>query len=166
MLFRMWLRWMEQRGSHKLIRRLYKPERGEEGWEPYLDRYYLLRFSWRGRPLLGVFLHRFWASDQEGVHDHPWPNASLILAGGYSEQDADGTVRWCPAGAVRCRQAQVFHRLTVPKELSGRTWTLFLHGPRQRPWGFLRGGGWDEADDGGERTSFRGVVFPRRLARS
>lgn len=150
--FETWLGWMERRGSLRRISRWSDEER-----LPYLDRYYLIRI--RGR---GLFLHRFWRSDVDGVHDHPWDNASLVLRGTYYEESADGTMRAATAGCFRWRQAEVFHRLHVPEGQQGRVWTLFYHGRRRRGWGFLPEERiWSRADSEYSSPKARGRIFPR-----
>ncbi len=107
---------------------------------PYLERYYV-------GSLFGatVYLHRFVSPDQDRhVHDHPWPWAvSIVLVGHYIEE----SVRWLTpdAGWVaryvrRCwwrpnlLNARSLHRIHTA---SPDTWTLFVHGPRRKRWGFL-----------------------------
>lgn len=113
---------------------------GEQG-EPYLERYYLLgAFGWH------AYLHRFVDSDPDrGLHDHPWGRAvSLVLSGGYDE------IRGVDPTATRTRTAHIrpwrfnllrgsdFHRVILRD--SRPAWTLFIHGPRIKGWGFLQNG--------------------------
>lgn len=106
--------------------------------EPKLHRDYLLGTG----KTFGVFLHRFVASDAPSeFHDHPWSwGASLILRGGYVEErrrrdDCTITRRWLGPGRVNFLSPGIFHRV----ELRDRrpAWTLFVHGPKVRRWGFL-----------------------------
>lgn len=112
-----------------------------EGGEPYLERYYLFGLGgWH------AYLHRFVDSDPDrGLHDHPWSRAlSLVLTGGYDEiRFADGrrrstrrrTVR---PGRLNLLRGEDYHRVVLR---GGQpAWTLFLHGPRSKGWGFLREG--------------------------
>lgn len=107
--------------------------RGENG-EPYLERYYVL--GWSG---FRVYLHRFVDDDPDrGLHDHPWGWAfSLILSGWYWEQRRDGVHRrrW-----VNWLRGDTFHRVVLPIDSAQKQpcWTLFVHGSRVKPWGFLR----------------------------
>lgn len=115
---------------------------GEQG-EPYLERYYLFGVGgWH------AYLHRFVDSDPDrGLHDHPWGRAlSLVLAGGYDEirfADKARTERSTVTRAVRPwrlnrLRGEDYHRVVLR---GGRpAWTLFLHGPRVKGWGFLRDG--------------------------
>lgn len=121
----------------------------ERGGKPYMFRYYL--GAW-GR--CAAFLHHIVASDPDSeLHDHPHRWAiGLILAGGYREERLHRYTRHlfgAPVGEDTCRivrrfwpgrinfvRGTDFHRLTL---VSGRdAWTLFIHGPRAKPWGFLR----------------------------
>lgn len=107
--------------------------RGPHG-EPYLERYSLGGlFGWR------AYIHRFRASDPDrGLHDHPWGwSASLILTGGYSEVRAGAMRRLFP-GQVNIIRGRDFHRILIDD--GAEAWTLFVHGPRVKGWGFLRNG--------------------------
>ena len=123
---------------------------GEHG-EPYLERYYVAGlFGWH------LYLHRFVDSDPDrGLHDHPWRRAaSLVLSGGYDElrlvqrpgPGADEAGVTTPHIRKRCvrpwrlnlLRGSDYHRVVLR---DGRpAWTLFVHGPRVKGWGFLRGG--------------------------
>jgi len=128
---------------------------GEQG-EPYLERYYLAG-------LLGwhAYLHRFVDSDPDrGLHDHPWSRAlSLVLTGGYDEQRfqrppaaaaADSptadpppaeppiSTRHIRPGRINLLRGTDYHRVVLRGDVPA--WTLFLHGPRVKGWGFLRAG--------------------------
>lgn len=111
------------------------------------------------------YLHHYLRADPDrGVHDHPWPwMVALPLAGGYLEQRR---VAFTPLGAPVCR---LFRRSPfLPYLLRGHdhhrvlpyaattSWSLFLHGPNTKGWGFLRA---VAARDGVEWTQ-RGVYTP------
>jgi hypothetical protein len=124
---------------------------GEHG-EPYLERYYLFGvLGWH------AYLHRFVDSDPDrGLHDHPWDRAvSLVLAGGYDEirplaGDPDLTcTRTLRPWRLNRLSGSDFHRVVLR---SGRpAWTLFLHGPRVKGWGFVQHGAYRPmARDGAE----------------
>jgi len=116
--------------------------------EPYLERYALLRLP-GGRSL---YLHRFLDSDPDrGLHNHPWTRAlGLVLSGGYKElrlngQAGNGAVaeRTLRPGAFNHIGGDDFHRIVLPE---GReAWTLFMHTPKVKDWGFLTPG-----PDGGQ----------------
>lgn len=112
---------------------------------PYLERYAMpacLRQLFK-RFGVAVYLHRFVSGDSErNVHDHPWPWAvSLVLCGSYVEervtalcvddgwQAKEHHVRW-----INVLRSLDFHMITAPES---ETWTLFIHGPRVKSWGFL-----------------------------
>lgn len=102
---------------------------------PYLRRWWLIpRNRW-----FNIYLHHFCRSDDDrALHDHPWANCSVLLAGEYTEHtiDAGGIHRRqiLRAGSVRLRlSGKVAHRVELHK---GACWTLFITGPRYREWGF------------------------------
>lgn len=122
---------------------------GEQG-EPYLERYYLCGLGWIGLRGWHAYLHRFVDSDPDrGLHDHPWGRAlSLVLTGGYeeirlAERPAPGARAHTVSRAVRPwrlnrLRGEDYHRVVLHE---GRcAWTLFVHGPRIKGWGFLSGG--------------------------
>lgn len=112
---------------------------------PYLRRWWVIP---RNR-LFNVYLHEFLRSDDDrALHDHPWPDASILLRGAYYEHTiaAGGIEKWrllC-APAVRVRPSGKFaHRIALLADalIDGRPnevpcWTLFITGPRYREWGF------------------------------
>lgn len=107
--------------------------RGEHG-EPYLERYYVCSLrGWR------VYIHRFLASDPDrGLHDHPWDHStSLVLAGGYRELRTY-SYRILRPGHLNRIRGHDFHRILL--DPGREAWTLFLHGPRTKGWGFRRNG--------------------------
>ena len=102
---------------------------------------YLDRWGVELKRVGGVFLHRMNAPDPGwDLHDHPWTFVSLILKGGYVERRANVRTpliyhekprRLGSLGATRLDQAHTISRLR------GRTsWSLVIHGPRVRLWGF------------------------------
>lgn len=122
---------------------------------------YLDRWGIESDRIGGIFLHKMSAPDPgDHLHDHPWAFASLTLWGGYVEERAD--CREAPLfAAVACRypatctpgvperrrwlswrvmRLDECHRIT---DLTRRpVWTLVLHGPRRRSWGFFTADGW------------------------
>ena len=102
--------------------------------DPYLLRWYLIPRN----PVFNVYLHQFLRSDDDrALHDHPWINASLLLDGSYTEHTiaAGGihhrTVR--QAGDIVLRGPKAAHRIELH---AGPCTTLFITGPRVRPWYF------------------------------
>lgn len=111
------------------------------GGRPYLERHFLFK-----RLGATAYLHHFVLGDDErNVHDHPWIWAfSVILTGGYTEE----RLRWFDPDcgfSLKLRRMfplriniigpRAFHRIIKPKP---GTWTLFVHGPRVKGWGFLK----------------------------
>lgn len=98
---------------------------------PFLERYFIARLCG-----VSVYVHRFIASDPDrGLHDHPWNWAcSFVLKGWYYDERRAGTkqVAW-----FNRLDGDAFHRVLLPP-LQGEVWTLFVHGPNVKGWGFLR----------------------------
>lgn len=107
--------------------------------EPYLERIILFRCRW-----FGILWHKFVGSDDECLHDHPWPFVSFILKGGYTEwtpTPIDEVVgmgpqvgRWHGRWSILFRPATWVHRVEL-KDNEPVT-TLVIHGSKQRSWGF------------------------------
>ena len=108
--------------------------------EPYLERYYLFLKD-RQRFPFNVFLHKFLKSDPDDLHDHPWPYATLILKGGYWETTPEGRF-WRGPGHFRICTARSLHRIEL--DPSVECWTVFMPGPKQREWGFIKNGTWTQ----------------------
>lgn len=114
----------------------------------YLRRWWVLPRN----PVCGIYLHQILRDDDDrALHDHPWPNISIVLRGGYHEvtplfgPGEPGTSRfWRGPGSVVLRRATAAHRLVVG---DGMAWTLFLTGPRLRDWGFWCARGWVPKDE-------------------
>ncbi len=115
---------------------------GEEN--PYLLRWYLIpRNRW-----FNIYLHCFVRSDDDrALHDHPWPNLSLLLDGFYDEivpadcADPSGRTfaKHRQPGQIVLRRATAAHRVVLFSNVNGIpkiVWSLFLTGPAQRDWGF------------------------------
>ena len=138
--------WLESRGRRRMIRR----ERdGEE--QDYLERFYVLSTPW-----VGIYLHRFWMDDDDGLHDHPWNSLSILLAGAYNEEMPERqAVPYGPTVTklrrplhppVYIRSKFASHIITVPNGYEG-TWSLFIRfGTKRRQWGFYRHRGWEAAE--------------------
>lgn len=119
---------------------------------PYLYRWYLHpKNSDQGN----LYFHIQVADDPERpLHDHPWHNTSVILAGGYREiiapPDTETHTCWDLenpqiiqryAGDVVSRPAAQPHRLLLPKNIP-YTMTIFITGPKEQDWGFYYPDGW------------------------
>jgi len=108
---------------------------------PYLERYHLLKMPFGYQ----LYLHRFVDSDPgRGLHNHPWNSAlSMVLCGEYEEvrmanagNDHQISTRRLKAGRLNWINGSVFHRINLTG--NNETWTLFLHGPKAKSWGFLQ----------------------------
>ncbi|WP_193725751.1 hypothetical protein [Ferruginivarius sediminum] len=142
-------RWLLKRVERVMTRRAPDFTIGGTG-DPYLQRWWLLP---RNR-VLNVYLHRFLRSDDDrALHDHPWRNVSVLLAGGYLEEvpvdpshPAGATVMHARmAGQVTSRGARAAHRVELMADRQGERQpaiTVFLTGPRVRDWGFWCAWGW------------------------
>lgn len=109
---------------------------GDDG--VYLYRWYLVPRNDRAN----VYLHVQTASDPaRPLHDHPWDNVSVILAGGYNEVIPDWAPQARRAGDVIHRSASERHRLVLPMGMR-YSMSLFTTGPAIREWGFYCKNGW------------------------
>ncbi len=113
----------------------------------------------------GIFLHVIHRNDDDrDPHDHPWDFTSVILKGGYDDEQWQwvetsgvtiGPFRGPPGGykqwlgnervsfgTVVKRPAEHLHRVQGIEP--GRpAWTLVFTGPRRREWGFVTDFGWE-----------------------
>lgn len=95
----------------------------------------------RSIPFLNPTIHLFHRGDNDGLHDHPWPWVTIILAGGYWETTKHGRF-WRGPGTILFKSHLAFHRI----ELDPRhpyVVTMFIMGPKTKgprkrgDWGFL-----------------------------
>ena len=102
---------------------------------PYMLRWFVLPRN----KIFNLYLHQFRRSDDDrALHDHPWANCSILLRGTYTEHTiAQGGIhrrQILHAGSVRLRwTGRIAHRVELH---DGPCWSLFITGPRYRPWGF------------------------------
>lgn len=116
---------------------------------PYIYRWHVIPRNQRAN----VYFHIQVADDPERpLHDHPWDNQSVILAGGYVERLSEHSpLMFAPiqylhkVGDVIPRKAKWAHRLFLLKDFP-YTMTLFSTGPVIRDWGFWYPNGWRSAD--------------------
>lgn len=138
----------DQHIAAQIIGSLYRPPDliiAPAGHGEYLFRWYVIP---RNRDA-NVYFHIQTQSDPERpLHDHPWDNTSVILAGGYKEiLDVDpdgertGLLYKRRPGDVIFRKATWAHRLLRPEEIP-YTMSLFTTGPKIREWGFWTTTGW------------------------
>ena len=116
-----------------------------EGSPVYMRRWWLRRRpAGNGHGQDGLYMHVFDNDDPEGLHDHPWPSASLLLSGGpIFEDTTDGTsiienrsIVLRPAAhrhRIRLRHGPLLHDESVSRLTAT---TLFRTGIRVREWGF------------------------------
>lgn len=121
--------WLDRLGRGRMI---HRQDKNTGTWVDYLKRHYLIRTKH-----LGIFIHQFWSSDEDGVHDHPWNNITFIIRGGFYEELADGQVIWRKPGFFSYRRAEQFHRIILEPGTEGKVWTIFIRFKRRRNWGFL-----------------------------
>ncbi len=104
-------------------------------FDPYMYRWWMIP---RNR-VFNIYLHQFFRSDDDrALHDHPWANLSIVLAGEYVEHSiAAGGVHerhTYRAGDWRFRPSgRIAHRIEL---VNGGCVTLFVTGPTYRQWGF------------------------------
>lgn len=108
---------------------------------------YLDRWGLEYKPIGGVFIHRMQAPDPGiDLHDHPWTFWSFVVKGGYLEvrqearrigNHAEFRARW----SWRKMRLDECHRI-IELWRSRPCWTLVIHGPVQRTWGFYVNGKW------------------------
>lgn len=108
---------------------------------PYMRRWWVIpRNRW-----FNIYLHQILRSDDDhALHDHPWINCSIILAGSYIEYTPRGEF-WRRAGSIVFRLPSSLHRLALihrPSGIANATWSLFIAGPVVREWGFQCPQGW------------------------
>lgn len=103
---------------------------------PYILRWYLIPQNRR----FNIYYHRILRSDDDrALHDHPWPNMTLVLSGCYVEYLRD-EIRFRYEGDFVFRRATTPHRIVIPE--GGYAETLFFTGPNIRQWGFWCPQGW------------------------
>lgn len=93
-------------------------------------------------PFGNVYIHKFYRSDPDVPHDHPWDNYSLILRGRYIEEFLDGRRVERREGDSFTRRAEDAHRVIVEPDDILPVTTLFWTGPVRRDWGFHCPRGW------------------------
>lgn len=105
---------------------------------PYMRRWWIIP---RNR-FFNIYLHQFLRDDEDrALHDHPWVSLSWMIRGQLIEFTKE-KIRAIRAGQWTWRGAHFAHRLVVPQEVRGETWTLFITGPVIRTWGFHCEKGW------------------------
>lgn len=117
---------------------------------PYVHRWWVIPRN----EVCNIYLHLFLRDDDDrALHDHPWDNASLVLASGYNEVVPVDVLE--PAGLTKSierrpgdlirRTAEDAHRVVLRRDEHGRpipAWSLFVTGKLRRTWGFWCPKGW------------------------
>ena len=114
----------------------------ESGGKPLFERYLLCRLPFG----CAIYVHHYLRSDPDrGPHDHPWRWMIVWpLSGGYTEErlvrfDSSGLVLAYHVrrpGLPYLLDARDFHRVLTRGGVT--SWSVFVHGPKVKPWGFLR----------------------------
>lgn len=118
--------------------------------DPYVHRWWVIPRN----KVCNIYLHLFLRDDDDcALHDHPWDNASLVLASGYNEVVPVDVLE--PAGLTKSierrpgdlirRTAEDAHRVVLRRDEHGRpipAWSLFMTGKLRRTWGFWCPKGW------------------------
>lgn len=94
----------------------------------YMTRWLLLSTKW-----FTIRLHLFRRSDNDVMHDHPWPFISILLWRGYFEETPKGK-RWYIPGSILYRPAVWIHKVILKNNLP--CLTLCVTGKKVREWGF------------------------------
>lgn len=103
---------------------------------PYLERYHLI-----DNEHLQVRYHHWLSGDPDrDLHDHPWDNVTMVLAGHLLEV-GEYVITELHPGAVITRHATDAHRIEL---VTDDAWTLFITGRFQRQWGFQTPAGWQD----------------------
>ncbi len=111
--------------------------------DPKLEDLYLTRYVIFQCKYFGMYIHKFWISDFDVPHDHPWNFFSLPLTKGYLEHLPDDTAIWRGVLSPKFRTANEFHWVELTK---GPMWTFFFRFRTKRRWGFLTKDGWVDHD--------------------
>lgn len=139
-----------------------------EDGTPYLRRWWIIPRN----PWFNIYLHHIQGDDDDrALHDHPWPNVSVVLKGGYWEvlpftpltPLPEGWTppklrAWRGPGSIVFRRPTAAHRLELGqaaevirndngtlktlRAVKIPCWSLFITGPRVREWGFHCPKGW------------------------
>lgn len=98
--------------------------------------------TWKDKYLPNMFVHNFVGEDSgqwidnENFHTHPWNSLSIVIKGGYTEEeDYNGVSKQITAPAIVPRSWKTSHRFV---QMTPDTWTLWFHGIRKKQgkWAF------------------------------
>lgn len=122
---------------------------GDVNRTPYLERTFLMITPW-----FRVMWHKFLISDDDCLHDHPWPFLSFIIRRGYYEwtvakpgEDISDVLssrigprgeiqvkRWHGPGSILYRPAEWQHTVQLKDNVPANT--LVITFKLKRKWGF------------------------------
>lgn len=122
--------------------------------EPYLIRWTLIK-----NRFFSIKIHKALVSDPAAPHDHPWNYLSIILWGGYFEEQTERktiyrnmhlypdyeniTIRkWYKPGSILYRKGDRLHRLIIPK--NRYCISLIFTFKRYRDWGIFKNNKWQK----------------------
>lgn len=90
-------------------------------------------------PWFALYVHRLPLPDRDRwPHDHPWPFASWVVRGGYTEDlyaspDDEGRTVHRRRWSIHRMGTEAGHRIAVVQD---NTVTVIVRGRRRRTWGF------------------------------
>lgn len=80
-----------------------------------------------------AFIHQWRPThNREGMHDHPRWSITVCLRGKIVEHTPWWSKELRP-GSIVIRSRKAIHAFEIPEGYSGKTWTLFIVGPRDHP---------------------------------
>jgi len=96
------------------------------------------RFAFFETKYLSLYFHRIYLGDKDVfLHSHPWNFISIILKGGYIEENQKGLARKVfPVVSMMNRKG--FHK--IHSMLKSPTYSLFLAIGKKQPWYYLVNG--------------------------
>jgi len=110
--------------------------------EIFIYRYYVFFVenntakTWKDKYLPNLFVHNFVGAenkqwiDNEVAHTHPWNTISIVIKGGYvEEENYKETAKEITAPAIVLRSWKTSHRF---RQMTPNTWTLWFHGIRKK----------------------------------
>jgi len=100
----------------------------------YMQRWWLIK---PGFLPFSIRVHHIVRPDADRhLHDHPFNYRTIILRGGYVEEDVFGEFDIRVSGDTVKATANTFHRISHVDHKDG-AWTLFIMGRRRNQWGFM-----------------------------
>jgi hypothetical protein len=139
--------WCESKGRFLRITGTGGPD------DLYLIRYYVFKSKF-----LNIFIHRFFRSDRDDMHDHPWNFFTYLVRGAYTEHRWNPETRlvditrrkrafWADEDHQNrfvFRRAEDQHKVMVdrqylwPLDKTNCPLTICVTGRSRREWGFVR----------------------------